>query len=431
MSEPATERDQDGIVGSGRFFGRDTPGRGRDWLIAAIAVALIAILLRQALLALLAAAVALTIGLVLLWQRHGMDRVRYRRSFSRTRAFPGEEVTLEITVENAKLLPLPWLELVDEFPNSLDFIDVQLEPSATAGVRVLHTFFNAGPYERVRRRYRFVCPKRGFHGFGHVYLKTGDIFGFTSIEKRIDLPDAMIVYPQIVPVTELGLPPKQPFGDEKPVRPLVEDPLRFRGVRAYAPGDSPRHLHWRATARTGELQTKQFEPSSLPTLAMFLDVNTFERFWEGLDPERLELAISATGSLAAHGLDIGRQVGLYMNAPLARGARTVRIAPSRHPTQLQRILDALAMMIPHTGQRVETLIAEEARRLPWGATVVVVTGRVTEGLEDELARLYRTGHAITLIAFGQKPDLPERAGFRVHWLGEDLTLEGLAELQLA
>lgn len=430
MSTPAPETEQQGTV-AGRFFGRESANRGRDWMITALVIALIAILLRQVLIALLAAAVALTIGVVLLWQKHGLDRVRYSRSFSRSRAFPGEEVTLEITIENAKLLPMPWLEVVDEFPESLQFPDNKLEPSSIAGVEVMRSFFNIGPYERVRRRYRIVCPRRGFHGFGHIYLKTGDIFGFTSVEKRFERTDAMIVYPQIVPVVELGLPPKQPFGDEKPLRPLVDDPLRFRGVRPYTPGDPPRHLHWRATARTGELQSKQFEPSSLPSLAMFLDVNTFEHFWEGLDPERLELAISATASLAAHGIDIGRQVGLYVNAPMARGERSIRIGPSRHPEQLGRILDALATVIPHTGNRVELLIAEEARRLPWGATVVVVTGRVTEGLENELARLHRSGHAITLIAFGAKPDLPEQPGFRVHWLGEEVTLEGLAELQLA
>jgi uncharacterized protein (DUF58 family) len=430
MSTPAPEAEQEGTF-AGRFFGKESADRGRNWLIGAIVIAVVALLLRQVLIALLAAAVALTIALVLLWQRKGLNRVTYRRSFSRSRAFPGEEVTLEIIIENAKLLPLPWLEIVDEFPEMLEFPDNKLQPSSVSGVSVMRSYFNVGPYERVRRRYRVVCPKRGFHGFGHIYLKTGDIFGFTSIEKRFDRKDAMIVYPQIVPVVELGLPPKQPFGDERPIRPLVEDPLRFRGVRPYSPGDPPRHIHWRATARTGALQSKQFEPSSLPTLAMFLDVNTFEHFWEGLDPERLELAISATGSLAAHGLDIGRQVGLYVNAPMARGERTIRIGPSRHPSQLGRILDALAMLIPHTGNRVETLIAEEARRMPWGATVVVVTGRVTEGLEDELARLHRSGHAITLIAFGAQPDLTERPGFRVHWLGEDVTLEGLAELQLA
>jgi uncharacterized protein (DUF58 family) len=431
MDNPQPYRERDHVTRQGRFFGRSSAGQARDWLIFAIVVALVAAVIRQPLLALLAVAVALTIALVMLWQKYGLERVTYQRSFSRTRAFPGEEVTLEITVQNRKLLPLPWLEIEDEFPETLEFPDHNLQPSSTPGIRILHTYFTCGPYERVRRRYRVICPKRGFHRFGHVNVKTGDVFGFTSIEERYETADAMIVYPQVVPVEELGLPPKQPFGDEKPVRPLVDDPMRFRGVRPYSPGDPPRHLHWRATARTGELQSKQFEPSALPTLALFLDVNTFEHFWEGLDTEKLELAISTTASLAAHGLETGRQVGLYVNAPLARGERTVRIAPSRHPAQLGRVLDALALVVTHTGHRVEALLAEEARRLPWGATVVVVTGHVTGGLEDELARLRRSGHAVTLIAFGRKPELEDSPGFRVYWLGEELTLAELAQLQLA
>jgi uncharacterized protein (DUF58 family) len=416
---------------TGRFFGRGTSQRGRDWLIGAGAVALLALLLRQPLLVLLAGAVMLTIGLVLLWQRYGLVRVYYSRRFSRTRAFPGEEVTLEITVENAKLLPMPWLEIEDELPLSLDYPGLDVQPSNLPNIGILHTYFTAGPYERVRRRYRVRCPQRGYHRLVRVRLVTGDVFGFTSIEEQRETDDYLLVYPRVVPVVELGLPPKQPFGDERPRRPLVEDPMRFRGVRPYTPGDPPRHIHWRASARTGNLQSKQFEPSALPTLALFLDVNTFERFWEGLDPERLELAISAAASLAAHGLEEGRQVGLYVNAPLARGGRSVRLAPGRHPSQLGRILDALALIVPHTGNRIEALLAEEARRLPWGATVVALTGYVTEGLEDELARLHRTGHAVTLIAFGRRPGLEDQPGFRVYWLGEELTLAELAQLQLA
>ena len=132
-------------------------------------------------------------------------------------------------------------------------------------------------------------------------------------------------------------------------------------MRPYSPGDLPRRIHWRASARTGALQSKQYEPGAVPTVALFLDVNTFERFWEGLDPERLELAISATASLATHALSERRQVGLYANAPLAGGERQIRILPGRHPAQLTRILEALALLIPHTGLRLD-LASEVVRR---------------------------------------------------------------------
>lgn len=405
---------------AGRFVDWGEDGRARPLLVAALALAVIGAALRQPPLALLGVFVALVVGLTALWRRYGLRAVRYRRSFSRTRAFPGEEILIELTVENAKLLPLPWLQVEDEFPIDLGYPDVTLETSNKPKVGVFRTFFSVRPFERVRRRYRVIATERGFHRFGPAALKTGDVFGFATADQEFEAADYLIVYPRIVPVTAFGLPAKQPFGDEKPVRPLLEDPLRFSGVRPYAPGDLPRRIHWRATARTGELQAKQFEPGAVPVLALFLDVNTFEHFWEGLDTPRLERAISATASLAAHALEERRQVGLYSNAPLAGGERAIRIPPSRHPAQLGRMLEALALLIPHTGNRIETFIAAEARRLPWGATIVVVTGYLTSGLEATLANLHRGGHAITLISFGERPpDLVSRPGFTIYALGEE------------
>lgn len=417
------------------LLGTGESDRARHLLGGAGVVFLLAVVIRQPLLALLAMAVALAVGVALLWRRYGLSNVRYRRSFSRSRAFPGDEVLLELTVENAKLLPLPWLEVQDQFPLTLDFPDLVLDPSPLPQVGDFHTFFAAGPYERIRRRYRINCQRRGFYRFGPASLRTGDVFGFATCQADVDTIDYLVIYPRVLPVHAFGLPAKDPFGDEKPVKPLLEDPLRFSGVRPYEPGDLPRRIHWRASARTGELQSKQFEHSATPTLAIFLDTNTFEHYWEGIDPEALELAISAAGSLAAHGLEERRQVGLYVNTPQVFGEQVVRIAPSRHPAQLARILEALALLIPYVGFRVEALIAKEAGRLPWGATIVVVTGYVTDALEETLAGLYRAGHAIVLIVFGSRaPDLPSRPGFTVYHsraTGEEVPLDQMAEFRLA
>ncbi len=388
------------VEGSGWLLKGGSGARLGQWCGGAAAITVIALIFRQPLLALLAFAVALALGTALVWRRYGLTQLRYARSFSQTRAFPGDEIELEITLENAKLLPLPWLEVEDEFPNELLYPGLQLDLSPLPKVGVFRTIFSIRPYERVRRRYKVTCTRRGRHRFGPANLSTGDIFGFASSHKEFEGSDYLVIYPRVRPVSEFGLPAKQPFGDDRPVRALMEDPIRFNGVRPYTPGDLPRRIHWRASARTGDLQSKQFEPSATPVLGLFLDVNTFEHFWEGLDSDLMELAISAAASVAAHGLDEKRQVGLYVNAPLHGGEHMVKIPPGRHPDQLRRILEALAQLIPHTGNRIEHLIGTESRHLPWGATIVVITGNVTKGLEETLARLFRAGHAITLLTFG-------------------------------
>lgn len=370
-------------------------------------LALVAVALRQPLLLVLAVALALVAGLARLWWRHGLSAVTYRRQFSTTRAFFGEEITCELITENDKPLPLVWLEVVDEFPAELDVVGASLEPSSKARVQLFRAFFSVGPYERVRRRYRIRCQARGYYRFGPATLTTGDLFGFSAREREIVGRDSFIVYPRVVPVTDIGLPARQPLGDARPVQPLVEDPLRFAGVHAYAPGDSLRRIHWRASARTGQLQSRDYERSADPVVALFLDTNTFEYLWEGFDPALLELAVTVTASLAAHALDEGRQVGVFANAPVGDGTafRFVRVAPGRHPAQLARILAALAVFVPGAGFRLEETLAREIARLPWGATVVVVTARVTAGLQRALSDLSRGGRRAVLVACGAEPAL--------------------------
>jgi uncharacterized protein (DUF58 family) len=203
------------------------------------------------------------------------------------------------------------------------------------------------------------------------------------------------------------VPARQPYGDYNPVQPIVEDPMRMAGVREYVPGDSPRRIHWRATARTGTLQTRVYEPSASPIAAIFLDTITFSHRWEGQNAQLLELAITFSASISADLLRTRRQVGLYANAPIPLRARTIRIPPTRRPGQLARILEQLALLQSVYGDRIERLVVDEVPKLPWGATIVIVTTNVTETMQRTLLRLARTSGngRFVLIALGDVPQL--------------------------
>ena len=55
---------------------------------------------------------------------------------------------------------------------------------------------------------------------------------------------------------------------------LYEDPTRIAGVRSYTPGDSLMRVHWRATARTGQLHSKVYEPSTIAGATLLLEFHT-------------------------------------------------------------------------------------------------------------------------------------------------------------
>ena len=250
----------------------------RWWLYGTLALLAVGALLRNPLLF----SMGLLLGSALLvawgWFRLCLVNLNVERRFSQTRAFWGETVEMEQVFTNDKALPLPWLSVVDEYPTGLRIISPAGAYSHRPRRKGLKTSLSLGWYERVTRRYPVECVARGEHEFGPIEIESGDIFGLFRRIATITTPQPLLIYPRYVPVDQLGLPARQPFGDFKALQQLATDPLRFKSVREYAYGDNPRHIHWSATARRGVLQTKLFEPSATPqTVALGDDDGQVDR----------------------------------------------------------------------------------------------------------------------------------------------------------
>lgn len=392
----------------GRWFDNpDVDIDTRRWLLIAGAVAALAAYLRQPVLALIAFGVALVALLTRLWWDNSFRGLTYERKVSQDRAFYGDTVEVELTATNAKPLPLTRLEISDQVSSNVEIASRQLERSEQANSKILRTIYSLGMYERVHYTYRVPCTSRGWHRFGPAIAAASDPLGLTARREPIGGSVRFLVYPRMVPITELIVPPRQPFGDFKPTQSVIEDPLRMAGVRDYVAGDSPKRIHWRATARTGTMQTRVYEPSASPVAAIFLDTITFSYLWEGQNSALLELAVTTAASLSSQLLQGRHQVGLYANAPIPTRTRTVRVPPGRRPGQLTRILEDLATLVPAFGDRIERMVMEELPRLPWGATVVIVTCRVTEGLQRSLLRFARNSgtQRFVIVAIGVQPTL--------------------------
>lgn len=379
----------------------------RRWLLIAGVVAMLAAFLREPILALIAFGVALVALLTRLWWDNSFRGLTYERKVSQHRAFYGDTVEVELTATNAKPLPLTRLEISDQVTSNVDIVNRQLERSEQANSRILRTIYSLGMYERVQYTYRVPCRSRGWHRFGPAAAAASDPLGLTARREAIDGSVRFLVYPRMVPMTTLIVPPRQPFGDFKPQQSVIEDPLRIAGVREYVAGDSPKRIHWRATARTGTMQTRVYEPSASPVAAVFLDTITFSYLWEGQNSALLELAVTTAASLSSQLLQERHQVGMYANAPIPNRSRTVRVPPGRRPGQLTRILEDLATLVPAFGDRIERMVMEELPRLPWGSTIVIVTCRVTEGLQRSLLRLARNSgtQRFVIVAIGVQPTL--------------------------
>ena len=346
------------------------------------------------------------------WNRQSLRGVVYERTLGERRAFPGEAIELTLRVTNQKLLPLGWLVVEDRWSEALPLEDGTLFTSHPSQLGLYRSAFALRWFERVSRHYHLRCTRRGFYPFGPAQLSSGDIWGLFRTNVGYGHLDWLVVYPQVLPLEALGFPLKEPLGETKAAWRIFEDPNRAVGLRDYRPGDSFRHIHWKASARRQQLQVKVYEPTTSHNLILFLNVATFARHWEGTKPLLLEQTIAVAASIASHAIGERYLVGLVANGSIPHSDQPIKVLPSRRPDQQARVLEALAAITSFTTSSLESLLLAESPRLPWGATLIVVTAVVTEDLLSALERLHRLGRQLVLVSLEDEPscgyDLPSR-----------------------
>lgn len=381
------------------------------------------------------------------WSRQSMRQLLTERRLI-NRAFPGEQIQVELRVSNEGWLPVPWVEMHDSLP-----VDLISPPYYRRVITLM-------PHQEQTFEYTLSCNKRGYYVIGPMIWRTGDLLGFTPQEAGHQQSEYIIVYPRVVSLESLGLPTRSPLAQLPAPAPLFEDPTRVTGVREYQVGDSPRRIHWTASASAGQLLVKRYQPAIARETMIFLDLNQASYSIQRMVAAS-ELAIVTAASLANHiVLREGLAVGLTTQGidPLQEERiRTLCLPPRRERAHLMGILEILARVETY-GQRPETkspsekvsptdkprqpmpaegedldlidLVRRDSTQLSWGGTAILITGQETPELYDALLYLRQQGLAVALILVMPAPPDPEgRAhaaalGLRVHhvWREEEIRL---------
>jgi uncharacterized protein (DUF58 family) len=349
------------------------------------------------------------------------ENLRAVRECNRVEANLGDTIAVVLTLENHGALPVPWLLVEDLLPReALAALPPRL---AVLGRRLQLAML----WGRARKTllYQLRCDGRGYFQIGPLVVETGDVFGLHRRYRVLTEPHFVLVYPKLIPLEGYDLASRRPIGEVRMTHRLYEDPTRIAGVRPYQSGDPLNRVHWRATARTGVLHSKVYEPSTVAGATLLVDFHQ-----SGYDPKhepvRSELAVTAAASLANAVYLMGQQVGLVTNgrdaadrirqegwAADARSRREAmrsaamrdkseRLQPlvvetDRGPEQLMRILQTLARVELTDGLPFAQLTIEAASRLPHDATVVAILSTVTSEAAVALGNLRRRGFAVAAI----------------------------------
>lgn len=329
------------------------------------------------------------------WSHRALSRLDLQREHD-SHAFLGAGIDVELKVKNNGLLPILWATIQDN------------RPVALGGSQPFEQATSIGSRETLRFRYRLEARKRGYYQIGPLNLSTGDIFGLGErLEK--DIPSGYItVYPKIIALSNVKIPSRSPQGTMRHHQPLFEDPTRVFGKREYMPGDSLRRVDWKSTAMTGQLQVKLFEPSIALETMIFLNLNADDYPFHGRI-DSTELGIVLAASLAAWVVEKRQSAGLKIigRDPQAIDETPPFMPPGKGKAHLMRMLEALARVEMTHEASLAAVIQRERILMPWGTTLLVITGQVEDDLLRELYQARRNGQNSLLILAGTVPNLNE------------------------
>ena len=308
--------------------------------------------------------------------RLGLTDLEAGYAVSQLHGHVGDRLRVTYTLRNGSRLPKPWLEVHN--PTTL--------PGALPGRAITLP-------GRSERSWLIRAPltRRGHFRIEPLHIRTGDPFGFFEAAATVGQGVSVVIYPRLEPIPEWRLPAASLEGSHaSPERTLQTTPLAM-SVRPYAPGDSMNRISWKATARHGEIQVKEFDLEQTADAWIVLDLQRGIGGGRG-DESTTEAAVRVAAAVADKAIGENRAVGISVNA-----ARTAVVPADRGGRQHQKIMQLLAAVdADGSTPLVETLV-NTVGRLRRGMTAVIVTPSLDPSWVRPLASLRVRGVSCVVV----------------------------------
>jgi uncharacterized protein (DUF58 family) len=345
-------------------------------------------------------ALVVTLGLAL---SHEAPSISLELALDRDRMLEGEELEARLTVFSEG--GVDRLELFLELPDGLTL----LEGDNPAALRL-------APGEERTLVLRLRGDRWGAHHPGRVYLRARDRFGLYRFEERLDRRVPLRVYPRPEALLDSPRPHEtQVFSGNRVARQKGEG-IEFADLRPFTPGDLPRRVNWRASARRPELWVNEYHPERNADVVIFLDAFAEARLGEA---GTLDRAVRAAAALAGHYLRVKDRVGF-----ISFGGMLNWLLPASGLYQLQRIVESVLdsrIVLNYAWKGVDVI---PRRTLPPQALVLALTPLLDERSTEALLDLRGRGFDLAVVEISPVPYVAgegrteeERLAYRL-WLLE-------------
>ena len=313
---------------------------------------------------------------------YALSGLTFRREMP-SDAWAGEENEVRYLVDNPSPIARFFLTIHEGFP---DWIVPNREETPLFNVTAKDT---TQVYQSVTFRRRGVYRAKSFE------VTAMDPLGVFAFSRRVTSDGELVVYPTPGPPVRLPALGAERYGwqDATSSR-LRGSSVEPDGVRAYATGDSLRHIHWRQTARTGNLTVIEFDETLSQHLVLVLDLMRGTDIGKGTQTT-LEYAVRLAANLAQQAIQQGAEVRLLLpTIPALAGYPT--LLSGRGQEHMHLLLDVLARVESDSMMPLPELLRQTGD-LTAGTRVILLTSQNDPAVPEALARFTATGADVSVV----------------------------------
>ncbi|MCX7694195.1 MAG: DUF58 domain-containing protein [Caloramator sp.] len=271
-----------------------------------------------------------------------------------------EEINLQTTVENKSVLPIPYVEV-----DKIFIIEDNFKKD----------YFSLMPLEKVTLNNKINFKYRGIYNLGPIDIKLWDAFGIICFKKRIDIGKKIYVYPKIHYIDNLKLPNYRPLGTHKAKSSTNEDYTSIRNIRGYVVGDNLKRVHWKLSAKRGELQIKEYDISGTNAVNIVLDMT---EVYKNMDLE--ETAAEVCISIVEYLLRNKIETTLYVVS------NKLYFADGKNINDFKKMSNLIAT-VRAKGDLDAIDVVKDRIKLNKNSTILYITGRILSGKINRLNKI--------------------------------------------
>lgn len=326
---------------------------------------------------------AAMIGLLLLQWRFSIgtiDKLTASRKLP-DRISQGNSVCCQLTVANPKRWLGAWLVLAEDSV-------YQVAPKvSTLPIKGSTLIDEIPPGVSSAASYEMIFHCRGKFRIGPCMLSTRFPLNLGKGWRMCENTQEIIVHPrlgELTPATRNLFFTDREGLAKSSVHAGVHE-TEFYGLRPWANGDSRRWIHWRTTARLGELSVRQFETLQQQQVCLLLDLYVEKGKQSANNEKACEQAISFVATLANRAV---RVAGNKLNVAIAAD-RVVTLNNIQSPILVHNLLDELAVLAPSPAPDRRTALSKMTMALLQNPNLVVISTRAesNDELQNEFNRL--------------------------------------------